>query len=58
MQMFTHKELLRDFRKGLRNGNWRKLSGLERALYMALLGYSRIQGAIINEKVYLHGPLG
>ena len=47
--MFTYKELLTDFRKGLRNGNWRKLSRLEKALYMASLWYSRVQGAIINE---------
>jgi len=47
--MFTHEELLTNFRKGLRNGNWRKLSRLEKALYMASLWYSRAQGAIINE---------
>jgi hypothetical protein len=40
--MFTHEELLRDFRKGLRNGNWRKLSRLEKALFMASLWYSRV----------------
>jgi hypothetical protein len=49
--MFTYKELLTSFRKGLRNGNWRKLSRLEKALFMASLWYSRIQGAIINEMV-------
>jgi hypothetical protein len=47
--MFTYKELLTSFRKGQRNGNWRKLSRLEKALYMASMGYSRVQGAIINE---------
>ena len=47
--MFTYKELLRDFKKGLRNGNWRKLSRLEKALYQASLWYSRVQGEIINE---------
>jgi len=50
--MFTHEELLRDFRKGLRNGNWRKLSRLEKALYRALLWYSRGQGAVINKKAH------
>jgi hypothetical protein len=49
--MFTYKELLTSFRKGLRNGNWRKLSRLEKALFMASLWYSRVQGAIINEKL-------
>ena len=47
--MSTYKELLRDFRKGLRNGNWRKLSRLEKALYRASLWYSRVHGGIINE---------
>lgn len=47
--MFIYKELLASFRKGLRNGNWRKFSRLEKALYMASLWYSRVQGAIINE---------
>jgi hypothetical protein len=51
MQMFTYEELLMDFRKGQRNGNWRKLSGLEKALYIDSLWYSRVQGAIINEKL-------
>jgi hypothetical protein len=47
--MFIYKELLRDFRKGQRNGNWRKLRRLEKALFMASLWYSRVQGVIINE---------
>jgi hypothetical protein len=49
--MFTYKELLTGFRKGQRNGNWRKLSRLEKALFMASLWYSRVHGAIINEKL-------
>ena len=49
--MFTYEKLRWDFRKGLRNGNWRKLSRLEKALYMASLWYSRVRGAIINEMV-------
>jgi hypothetical protein len=47
--MFTYKELLTSFRKGLRNGNWRTLSRLEKALYMASLGYSKVRGTILNE---------
>ena len=47
--MFTHEELLTSFRKGLRNGNWRKLRGVEKALYMASLWYARVRGAIMNE---------
>ena len=47
--MFTHEELLRAFRKGMRNGNWRKLSRVEKALYMASMWYARVRGAIMNE---------
>ena len=47
--MFTYKGLLAGFRKGKRNGNWRKLSRLEKALYMASLWYSSVHGTIINE---------
>ena len=49
MHVFTYKELLTGFRKGLRNGNWRALSRLEKALVMASLGYAKIRGTILNE---------
>lgn len=49
MQMILYKELLTGIRKGLRNGNWRKLSRLEKALYVVSLGYSRFYGAIMSE---------
>ncbi|OEU57325.1 MAG: hypothetical protein BA871_16430 [Desulfuromonadales bacterium C00003096] len=51
MQMYTYKELLTSFKKGLRNGNWRKLRRLEKALFPASLWYSRRQGTILNEMV-------
>lgn len=44
----TNEELFTSFRKGKRNGNWRKLSQLETALYRASLWYSRVQGPLIN----------
>ena len=47
----TYTDLLASFRKGLRNGNWRKLRRLEKALYQASLWYSRVRGTIINELV-------
>lgn len=47
--MLMHVELHASFRKGLRNGNWKRLSRLEKALCMASLWYSRVRGAIINE---------
>lgn len=50
-QTYTYEEMLTSFRKGLRNGNWRKLRRLEKALYRASLMYSRDQGTIINEMI-------
>jgi len=47
----TYTDLHTNFRKGLRNGNWRKLSRLEKALFQASLWYSRRQGTILNELV-------
>lgn len=47
--MFTYDELLTDFRKGLRNGNWRKLRRLEKALFRASLWYSKVHSVVINE---------
>ena len=37
----TYKYLLTAWRKGLRNGNWKRLSHLERALYRASLCYAK-----------------
>jgi hypothetical protein len=47
--MSTYAELLASYKKGLRNGNWRKLSRLEKALVRASIWYSRGQGAITNK---------
>jgi len=47
----TYTDLLANFRKGLRNGNWRKLRRLEKALFQAALWYSWRQGTILNELV-------
>ena len=49
--MILYEDILSSFRKGLRNGNWRRLSRLEKALYMASLWYLRVRGAIMNEKL-------
>ena len=41
MQILSHRELLTWLKKGVRNGNWRRLNRLERALYRASIWYSR-----------------
>lgn len=44
----TYKELLARFKKGQRNGNWRKLRFLDKALYRASLWYAKRSGSIVN----------
>ena len=47
--------LFASFRRGLRNGNWKKLHGRERALFKAALFYlrrgGRIASALVLEKL-------
>jgi hypothetical protein len=47
--MLSYEELYMSFRKGLRNGNWRKLNFLDKALYRASLWYTKRLGGIVNE---------
>ena len=51
LKKFTYQEILETLRKGLRNGNWHRLSRLERALYRASLWYARVQSVIVNDLV-------
>lgn len=46
--MYTHNELLSSFKKSFRNGNWKKLSSIEKGLYRASLAYARFKGKIVN----------
>jgi len=45
----TYEYLFTTIRKGLRNGNWRRLSFLDKSLYRASLWYSKYRGEIVNE---------
>ena len=47
----TYKELLTNFKKGLRNGNWRKLRFLDKALFRAAMGYARYSRSIVDGKL-------
>ena len=47
----TYKELIASFKKGLRNGNWRKLRFLDKALYRAAMGYARNGRSMMNGKL-------
>jgi len=46
--MLSHEELLTNFKKSLRNGNWRHLNPLDKALYRASLWYAKHRGSIVN----------
>ncbi len=41
IQCLSYEELFANFKKGLRNGNWRKLRRKEKALYRAVLAYMK-----------------
>ena len=47
----TEDVLFASFRRGLRNGNWRKLKAGERALFKAALCYMRRGGRIVSVSV-------
>ena len=51
MRMLEYSELLSSFKKGFRNGNWKKLDRVEKALYRASLWYARVKGKIVNQKL-------
>ena len=48
MSGITYEELLSSFKKGLRNGNWRKQNRLDKALFRASLWYAKHRGNIVN----------
>ena len=47
-QSLGHEELYTSFRKGLRNGNWRRLRFLDKALFRAAMGYAKRGRSIVN----------
>jgi len=40
-------------KKGFRNGNWRKLSRIEKALYVASLSLAKMRGRLVNSRLVL-----
>ena len=51
MSAITEDELFAVFRRGLRNGNWKKLKASERAFFKAALFYLRRGGRIVSVSV-------
>ena len=48
---YNYADLQGYWRKGLRNGNWRKLNPLEKGLYMAARWYARAKGEILSGRL-------
>jgi len=44
----TNEDLFASFKKGQRNGNWRTMNRLDKALYRASLWYTKRLGGIVN----------
>ena len=47
--MLSYEELFTGFRKGIRNGNWKRLRFVDKALYRAAMWYVKHGGSIVNE---------
>ena len=47
----TYEELFTSLKKGLRNGNWRKLGFLDKALFRAAMWYAKRGGSIVDGKL-------
>jgi hypothetical protein len=47
--MLSYEELFAGFRKGIRNGNWKRLRFVDKALYRAAMWYVKHGGSIVNE---------
>ena len=50
-QSLGHEELYTSFRKGLKNGNWRKRNYLDKALYRSSLWYAKRGRRVVNGKL-------
>lgn len=47
-QNLNYERLFTNFKKGQRNGNWRRLRFLDKALYRAAMWYAKHGGSIVN----------
>lgn len=47
-RVLSYGDLLNILRKACRNGNWRRLKGVEKALFKATLQLARLRGRIVN----------
>lgn len=48
---FGYEELKSEMRKGMRNGNWRRLNTREKGFLRAAMWYARVKGKVVNSLV-------
>ena len=49
MRMLSYEELFTDLKKGMRNGNWKRLRFVDKALYRAAMWYVKRGGSIVGK---------
>ena len=49
MRMLSYEDLFTNFKKGVRNGNWKRLRFVDKALYRAAMWYVKHGGSIVSE---------
>jgi len=49
MRILNYEELFTNFKKWMRNGNWKRLRFVDKALYRAAMWYVKRGGSIVNE---------
>jgi hypothetical protein len=47
-QSLRYEDLIKSFRKGLRNSNWKRLSRMQQGFYRAAMWYAKRTGKIVN----------
>jgi hypothetical protein len=52
--VFSYRDLLSVWRKGVRNGNWVKLTCLERGLFRCAVSLAKLRGRIINLRLMVY----
>ncbi len=50
-QSLSYKDIFTSFKKGQRNGNWRRLGFLDKALCRTVMWYLKRGGSIVNGKL-------
>lgn len=53
-RLISYRELVGCWRRGLNNGNWHRLSLMDRIFYRATVFFARTRGRIVNNTIISH----